>query len=415
MRLQYILLASILLLFSCGCTKDGIAHDRDKEAWHALAKECLTEHDSSVRDQKMRRLQAGGIEALQAVSEVLLTVDLSDIPDPVSYDAVPDLCRFLAFGQLRSGTDSLIRLAKESEDDYPSVNFAAIWALGYLRDERALPYLVSHYQRHCKPWPKDDLPYIAPDSLRAIGAIGTAKAAAILSLFLVDGDERIDHNVCYALSKCTSRLALDALIQAADRPSLEFRAKLYFPISCFREERSLRCLINALEDPKHRVRSEAVLGIGHQLQRGFWRVRKTDELVSKLIGMLDDPSEYVRRDVISILGVSRLPAAVAGVARGLDDDSKLVRDLAIRIRSSYPQLPAPTSSTNSTTTPPATSPSKPTTQPAKPLPPSTNAASRIPTPTTHWADSLPIQPATCPPPSIRPSSPSGTPTTNTRE
>ncbi len=159
--------------------------------------------------------------------------------------------------------DDLVALLRHEDDD---VRLAALSALRYVRAEEALPLIIEAT--------RDDNLRIVDNASLALAQYDTAESVA----------------------------ALIALTAHAD-PNVRVRAAIDLDAS--RRPEAKEALRRLLDDPDPKVRAHAPKRFVYLLRR-----READDVIPKLISMLDDPVDEVQVGAAQALGESLSPLAV---------------------------------------------------------------------------------------------------------
>jgi HEAT repeat protein len=163
----------------------------------------------------------------------------------------------------------------------------AAWILGALKDERAVPPLVTQLA--------DPVAAVREHVAWALGAIDDARAVDALAPVVVQDDSAdVRRQAAWALGAIRDAKAVDALARALRDKDYDVRRQAAWALGAIRDGRAVDPLIAALTDTQSDVRKQVAWALG-----AIGDARATDGLTAAL----DDADADVRRQAAWALGV----------------------------------------------------------------------------------------------------------------
>ena len=215
----------------------------------------------------------------------------------------------------------------------PDRRKGAAWALGVMRDDRAVEYLVRVLE--------EDEPQVRRAAAWALGVIGDSRGVPALIRALQDDDPEVRRKAAWALGEIGDERARDALVQALQDPDTDVRRVSslvlermgWEPTEMVSEIRAMiasrkwdslagmgevavQALIEALDDDDPETREKAAWALGE-----IGDVRA----VEPLIGKLEDEAVPVRVKAAWALGKIGDERAKLPLSRALQDEDEEVR------------------------------------------------------------------------------------------
>ena len=210
---------------------------------------------------------------------------------------------------IKSAVDPLIKLVNDSNAE---VRYAAMRALGFLREERVVPTLLEQLKFYGKgegAW----------SALDALARIAQPSSAAVFTERLSDKDPNLRRAAAEGLGRLGDKAAVSALeTGAGNDPSAMARAAMAFALQKMGRNYVPR-LIEFLDDKDRKV----VLQVQNYL------IELGQPVEKDLIPSLQEPDEALRAGVAEVLGEIGRDASLAAL-QDLKDRSKAVVDTAQR-------------------------------------------------------------------------------------
>ena len=237
-------------------------------------------------------------EALAPEAEALLKKALDHYDPVVRGGAV----RLVGRAGIKTTTDELVKLVTDSNED---VRFAAMRALGMLRDERVIAALVEQL----KFYGKGEGAWSALDGL---ARIAHASSGAIFVERLADKDPYLRRAAAEGLGRIGDKASIPALeTGASNDPSPVARAAMAYALQKLGRNYMAR-LIEYLDDRKVTVQvQEYMLDLGAPVEK-------------ELIPSLQDVDPTIRTAVAAVLGGIGGDASLAALGNIKDKDRDVV-------------------------------------------------------------------------------------------
>jgi HEAT repeat protein len=152
------------------------------------------------------------------------------------------------------GTDALAALIMSARAPQWTARRNAVWALGALRDRRAIPPALMALA--------DREPPVRRVAAWALGALDADDAVAALIDALKDPDADVRAQAAWALGAIRDGRAVDGLIAALKDSSEGVRAQAAWALGALRDRRASDALAALLKDASPRVRKQAAWALG---------------------------------------------------------------------------------------------------------------------------------------------------------
>ncbi len=215
----------------------------------------------------------------------------------------------------RSGDPAAIDLLLPALNDSAAVvQAAAAFALGLLKDARAIPALVQTIRAAAATDQGGGAPPL--EAVTAIAKIGGDDGAKALADILAAGPPPVVNAALLESWRLGTRAPIAQLVRFADAPDAGTRWRALYALARLRAKEGAAPLIRALRDPDQETRTVAARGVSKALLDSA-RVDPRDALVA-LRRLLDDRDAHVRINALRALGSFRdsglAPAVVPLVA-----------------------------------------------------------------------------------------------------
>ena len=264
-------------------------------------------------DDENARVRMEAIYAAATIPKGLLSLDdeqllikALDHYDPVVRTGA---AHFAGRGGIKAAVDPLIKSVNDSNAD---VRYAAMRALGLLREERVVPTLLEQLKFYGKgegAW----------SALDALARIAQPASAAVFTERLADKDPNLRRAAAEGLGRLGDKAAVSALeTGAGNDPSAMVRAAMAFALQKMGRNYVAR-LVEFLDDKDRKV----VLQVQNYL------VELGEPVEKELLPSLQEPDEGLRAGVAEVLGEIGGDASLTAL-QDLKDRSKVVVDAAQR-------------------------------------------------------------------------------------
>ena len=152
------------------------------------------------------------------------------------------------------GTESLPSLVTASRAPQWMARRNAVWALGAIHDQRAVPPVLMALN--------DTEPAVRRVAAWALGALDASDAVPALIAALKDDDAEVRQQVAWALGAIRDGRAVDGLIAALKDKAEGVRVQAAWALGAIGERRASPALADALKDTSARVRKQVAWALG---------------------------------------------------------------------------------------------------------------------------------------------------------
>jgi len=199
-------------------------------------------------------------------------------------------------GRSKKATERLIRIGKPAvpvliealEEKKFGIRWGAVNVLGYIKDKRAVPFLVQRVLT-------DTDNHVRWRSIWALNSIDDDRAVTKLREVLKGQDKRTRWNAAVALSTMNDNEAVPVLLTGLQDQSSWVRWEAVNALGRVHDEKTVTALLPLLADPSARIRQETVLSLGEI---------GGPKATAALVNALSDKSPGVRWR--AAMGLSRL-------------------------------------------------------------------------------------------------------------
>ena len=155
---------------------------------------------------------------------------------------------------VRIGIASFAPLVKALESSGATARRNAVWALGALDDQRAVPPLIAVLT--------DADENVREQAAWALGALDDARAVLPLIGMFRDAAAHVRRQAAWALGAIDDAVAVDALVAALKDSDARVREQAAWALGAIRDQRASAGLSLALKDSEPRVRKQAAWALG---------------------------------------------------------------------------------------------------------------------------------------------------------
>lgn len=269
----------------------------------------LKSKDAKLRQVGIYKLHFMGKDAARAIPYLINL--LQDNTATSGGDVITSI-GFQAAGALAAiGEPAVLPLIDKLKDTNTDVRQRAIYALGYIKDLRAVEPIIASL--------KDTSEEVRHYAAAALGQIGDSKAVEPLISALNDSFIYTRLSAADSLGRIKDSRATKPLVMRIKDESSEVRNKAVWALGQIKDTQATPDLINCLKSADLYLKNEAIKSLG---EIGDKRA------ISHLLDLLNDKEKFVRLFSAESLGKIGDASAIKSLARLLEDNEVDVRRTA---------------------------------------------------------------------------------------
>lgn len=264
------------------------------------------------------------IKVIEILGIIRDTRAIGPLIDILKLENNPNIRGEAAGALVRIGAPTVEPLIAALKDENKNVRYEIAWALGEIRDQRAMKPLITILQKD-----KDaDVRRTAAWAVGRVYSYNMLKDFSIIKLLFASAKSGVDSGVrgaaVYALGEISSgdqkdTRVVDFLIGLLKDKDILVRSRAAEVLGLIKDPRALEPLITAMKDDNPLVRKNAV--------NTLWL--KDERAVEPLISLLNDKDKEVRSASAAKLREFKDPRALESLIIALKDENPDVRGIAV--------------------------------------------------------------------------------------